>query len=140
MAADERPGVWRQGQGIQGRNRRHDRGCHNGGAEIRQSWARGSVMTQQRGEMHRRGCGGDAKPQCQLLDDVRQGIRSARLLGGTSANASELRAPELQGARQPAGEQDDRYHRVGVDGVSKGQPTMISAVSVPLTSSTRRKP
>jgi hypothetical protein len=56
MAADERPGVWRQGQGIQGRNRRHDRGCHNGGAEIRQSWARGSVMTQQRGEMHRRGC------------------------------------------------------------------------------------
>jgi hypothetical protein len=82
MAADERPGVWRQGQGIQGRNRRHDRGSHNEGAEIRQSWARGSVMTQQRGETHRRGCGGDAKPQCQLLDDVRQGIRSARLLGG----------------------------------------------------------
>jgi hypothetical protein len=111
MAADERPGVWRQGQGIQGRNRRHDRGCHNGGAEIRQSWARGSVMTQQRGEMHRRGCSGDAKPQCQLLDNVRQGIRGARLLGGHVGERQRVEGAELQGARQPAGEQDDRYPR-----------------------------
>ena len=44
---------------------------------------------QQRGEMHCRGCGGDAEPQMlKLLDDVRQGIRGARL----TANASELRA------------------------------------------------
>ena len=75
-------------------------------------------MTQQRGEMHRRGCGGDAKPKCQLLDDVCQGIRGARLLGGHVGERRRVKGAELQGARQPAGEQDNRYHRVGVDGVS----------------------
>jgi hypothetical protein len=91
MATDERPGVWQQRQGIQGRNRRHDRGCHIGGAEIRQSWAHGSITMQQRGEMHRRGCGGDANPQCQLLDDVRQGIRGTRLLGGARRRTTASR-------------------------------------------------
>jgi hypothetical protein len=46
---------------------------------------------QQRGEMHRRGCGGDANPQCQLLDDVRQGIRGTRLLGGARRRTTASR-------------------------------------------------
>jgi hypothetical protein len=43
--------------------------------------AHGGVAMQQRGEMHRRSCGGDAKPHCQLLDDVRQKPVDARLAG-----------------------------------------------------------
>jgi hypothetical protein len=97
MAADERPGVWRRGQGIQGRNRRHHRGCHNGGAEIRQSWARGSVMTQRRGEMHRRGCSGDANPMSTSQDtDLKDAVEFG-CHGAFSSDPAGARPAPLEG-------------------------------------------
>ena len=67
-------------------------------------------------------------------------VFGARLLGGHVGERRRVKGAELLGARQPGGEQDDRYHRVAVDGVGAGQPTMTGAATVPLTSSTRRKP
>ena len=62
--------------------------------------------------MHsRRRCGGDAKPQCQLPDYARQGIRGASLFGRHERQRVE--GAEPKGAHPPAGEQENHYHRVG---------------------------
>jgi hypothetical protein len=62
------------------------------GTETRQSWGRGSVTTQQRGEMHRRGCGATPNPNVNCWTTFAKVFAAPVCSEGTSANAGELRA------------------------------------------------
>ena len=73
----------------------------------------------------------DAKRQCQLLDYARQSIRGALCSGGTSANVSGLRALTNRTIAIPL--------RASIASALRN-PKMVSVVSAPLTSSTRRNP